>query len=355
MKSKVVDMFCKKCGTELDSDNPFCHIYGNRQAMVDMKIINTNMEGTSPINDPQVDNILIVNRKKPSRKRFIWSIAGLIGILAIFTLFIVPFDRDPSDNKEQITKKSILFTEQIYGYSGANVPLMMYKIGNPSSDKKILCVFAIHGFEDAFFKDGQALVDIANDVIEHFKKDPTQLGSYELIIVHSANPDGIDLGWTCNGPGRCQISQGIDINMDFDYNFRTRVNLRNKTGDKPFSSPEAASLRDLIINEKPDIIIDFHGWVNSASGDRKIAEIFCKHLALTYEEKENTIYDGFFVGWAAKYAKAVLVEYPNPFTGTGSFDGKSDKKFDYNSDTFRNFGYAENTIKSIEEIVAKNI
>jgi hypothetical protein len=242
-----------------------------------------------------------------------------------------------------------------YGQSGSNVPLLAYKFSNKNPSKKILCVFAMHGFEDAFYKDGQALVDTANGVIDYFKNNSKSLGTYELIIVPSANPDGLKQGWTCNGPGRCQISQGIDINMDFDYNFRPRVNARNKTGEKPFASPEAVSLRDLVINEKPDIIIDFHGWINCASGDKEIAEVFCNHLGLTYEKKEKEIYDGFFSGWAAKYAKAVLVEYPSPFTGKGSFDGKSDGKYDYTSKGFSGFGYTENTVKAIEEIVEKKM
>ncbi|WP_366942894.1 M14 family zinc carboxypeptidase [Syntrophomonas sp.] len=43
-----------------------------------------------------------------------------------------------------------------------------------------------------------------------------------MLIIPGANPDGIKQGWTCNGPGRCQLSQGIDINMDFDYDFKVR-------------------------------------------------------------------------------------------------------------------------------------
>lgn len=274
-----------------------------------------------------------------------------------------------ADNKDQSKPVETLVPDKVtavneadysyrtitYGQSGSNVPLLAYKFSNKNPSKKILCVFAMHGFEDAFYKDGQALVDTANGVIDYFKNNSKSLDKYELIIVPSANPDGLKQGWTCNGPGRCQISKGIDMNMDFDYNFRSRVNARNKKGEKPFASPEAASLRDLVINEKPDIIIDFHGWINCASGDREIADVFCNHLGLTYEEKGQAIYDGFFSGWAAKYARAVLVEYPSPFTGQGSFDGKSDEKYDYTSEGFKSFGYTENTVKAIEEIVEKKM
>ncbi|MFZ2538951.1 MAG: M14 family metallopeptidase [Oscillospiraceae bacterium] len=257
-----------------------------------------------------------------------------------------------TDGMKSEYSRNNMFT---YGQSGMNAPLMAYKVNNQCPSRKILCVFAIHGFEDAFFKDGQALVDTANGVIEYFQNNPESLNEYELIIVTCANPDGLAQGWTCNGPGRCQISQGIDLNMDFDFNFRPRVNVRNLTGEKPFASPEAAALRDLVFSEKPDIIIDFHGWINCAAGDPQIAEIFCKHLGLTYEKTDQAIYDGFFSGWAAKYARAVLVEYPNPFTGQGSFDGTSDSEYDYTVQRFSDFRYTEKTIQALEEIVARKM
>lgn len=240
-----------------------------------------------------------------------------------------------------------------YGYSGNHTPLQVVRISNPSPRKKILCVFAIHGFEDAFYRDGQALVDTADGVIDYFKNDSASLDSYELIVVPCANPDGLKEGLTCNGPGRCQISRGIDINMDFAYNFRPRSNPRNKTGEVPFSSPEAAALRDLIVAEKPDLIIDFHGWIDCAAGDKEVAEVFCSNLGLSYDEKG--IYDGFFSGWAAKYAKSVLVEYPNPFDGKSSFEGKSDQRYDHVRAGFRDFGYTPKTIKAIQEIVRKKL
>ncbi|WP_061214635.1 hypothetical protein [Syntrophomonas wolfei] len=147
------------------------------------------------------------------------------------------------------------------------------------------------------------------------------------------------------------LSQGIDINMDFDYDFKVRTNNRNKTGDKPFASPEARALRDLVIEEAPDIIIDFHGWINCASGDKEIADIFCQHLGLTYEPMEKAIYRGFFLDGQQKYARSVLVEYPDPITGQGACDLKSDQKYDYSQDKLDELQYSINTLKSIKDII----
>lgn len=243
-----------------------------------------------------------------------------------------------------------------YGRSGMNRPLVAYRISAHSvpDQRKILCVFAIHGFEDAWYRDGEELVNIAHGVIDYFRDNPQVLGNYQLIVVPCANPDGLYEGWTCNGPGRCQISAGIDINMDFDYRFQVRTNPRNKTGARPFSSPEARALRDLVFKEKPGIIIDFHGWLCSAAGDKAIAEIFCRNLGLEYKDPDASIYGGFFSGWASQYAKAVLVEYPNPFTGQGPFDFRTDIQVETHG-LVAHWGYTDKTISAITEIVDQGL
>lgn len=249
------------------------------------------------------------------------------------------------------------FSQFEYGRSGLNRPLTAYKITGTGagSGKKIMCVFGIHGFEDAWYRDGEELVKIADEVVRHFREHREELEGCELVVVPCANPDGIYEGWTCNGPGRTQLSPGIDINMDFDYRFKVRNNLRNKTGSRPFSSPEGAALRDLVLEEKPDIIIDFQGWINSAAGDKAVSEVFCRNLGVNYDRWEEVIYPGFFVGWAAKHARAVLVEYPNPFTGQGSLDNsRSSKKLDQKVPV-EQWGFTEKTIKSIREIVALSL
>lgn len=306
-----------------------------------------------------------------SRKTFAFVAAIFmfifLAVMAYFSYGKLPL-RPPSDKQEneaslpqpvrnQDSQNYLIFTNETYGYSGEKQALQVVKISNSKKEvkKKILCVFAIHGFEDAFYRDGQLLVDIAGNVVDYFKQNPDDLGSYQLLIVPCANPDGLRDGWTCNGPGRCQISQGIDLNMDFDYLFKKRANLRNLTGTRPFTSPEASALKDLVVAEKPYIVIDFHGWVNSASGDPQISKIFCEKAGLSYVPRENTILPGYFSGWAAQYAKTVLVEYPDPFTGQGSYDQQTDYKISYDKGLASRLGFDRKTIDSIKEIITQNL
>lgn len=242
--------------------------------------------------------------------------------------------------------------KQVYGHSGDNCELELYRISSiDNPNKKLLCVFALHGFEDAFYQDGRLLTDTAQALIAHFKDHNQELGSYELLVVPCANPDGAARGWTCNGPGRCQMSLGIDMNMDFDYNFKPKANARNLTASRPFAAPESRALRNLVLTEKPDIVIDFHGWVNSAAGDKEIASVFCRLMGLSFNTEEGSIRAGYFSGWAGKYARAVLIEYPDPFTGHGAYEGKTEFKIDYTADMLDKLGYGPKTVECIKEVI----
>lgn len=260
-----------------------------------------------------------------------------------------PPPSSPSESPPNPAGESTLL---VYGKSGLNRQLTAYRInsGETAQPRKIMCVFAIHGFEDAWYRDGEELVKIAQGVIDYFQAHRSELKGYELLIVPCANPDGVYEGWTCEGPGRCQLSLGVDMNMDFDYRFKVRKNTRNLTGEKPFSSPESAALRDLVLKERPDLVIDFQGWVDSAAGDPAVSQVFHRDLGVQVDPWEKVIYPGFFIGWAAKHGKAVLVEYPNPYTGSGELDGHNYKKLDQRI-RVEEWGFTDKTIQALKEII----
>lgn len=79
--------------------------------------------------------------------------------------------------------------------------------------------FAIHGFEDEYYRDGQVLVNEANVLIDYFVNHIKELKNYTLVIVPCANPDGVIAGTNnqraCNTAfGRCTANH-IDINRDW--------------------------------------------------------------------------------------------------------------------------------------------
>lgn len=175
----------------------------------------------------------------------------------------------------------------------------------------VLSVFALHGYEDWYDKDGQILVDIANAVIEEFTNNPELLKDTRHIIVPCANPDGLLYGYTKDGYGRCN-SEGIDLNRDFDYNWAKIDNPRWRTGEAPFSAVESRALRDLVLRERPDIVFDFHGWLDCVYTKNMDGELIRSKLKLGHPKpalpgfKES---QGYFYAWAGQYAQSALIEF----------------------------------------------
>lgn len=208
-----------------------------------------------------------------------------------------------------------------YGTSGRGRPLELVSVAPAVYSRTLLLVFGVHGFEDAWPRDGEELLRIANAVADYFASRPEELRGARLLVVPCANPDGLWDGWTNAGPGRCQVTLGIDVNRDFPVNFTSARSSRYRVGRQPFSTPEARALRDLVLREKPDVVADFHGWMGEVKGDPVFARPFATALGIPYRAAPSgpgCLGGGQFVPWAASLGiRAVLVEYPNPVTGKG--------------------------------------
>lgn len=123
-----------------------------------------------------------------------------------------------------------------YGKSGNGRPLNAYKIGNGS--KILFAGFAIHGFEDNWFRDGEALVKIATELVHKFAgyNQTNGMHGWSVYIAQCMNPDGVIQGVTNNGLGRCAVASGIDLNRSFPTGFVVRIDSRYKTGSSPLGA-----------------------------------------------------------------------------------------------------------------------
>lgn len=204
-----------------------------------------------------------------------------------------------------------------YGVSELGKSLIYYSLAPEIYTKTVLLNFAIHGYEDNYPKDGEVLVDIANSLIEYYASNIDKLGETRLIVIPCANPDGLYDGTTNNGFGRCNAN-GVDLNRDFDAEHIVYTNSRNKTS-APFSASESCALRDLVIDinkpmlgldDNPNIVIDFHGWLNTTIGDDSLAQIFKDNLDLSHQTKFNNKCHGYFAYWAhLQGMESLLVEF----------------------------------------------
>ncbi|WP_055069627.1 M14 family zinc carboxypeptidase [Clostridium massiliamazoniense] len=204
----------------------------------------------------------------------------------------------------------------IYGKSGLGRNLYFYKIG--TGHKSLIINFGIHGFEDAWPKDGYELSKISEYIIHRLSKeyDGLDVKEWSIYIIPSSNPDGLLDGYTNNGPGRCQVTNKIDLNRNFPIEFETNKNYRNYNGEEPLSVPESKELANLVfnINKESDrlVLLDVHGWLNETIGDSDVGKYFDIEFGFKNRELNNN-----FKGYLIAYAKALgagvsLVELPKP-------------------------------------------
>lgn len=195
-----------------------------------------------------------------------------------------------------------------YGSSVQERELLCHRIGDPEAPHSFLWVFAIHGFEDSFKRDGKVLTEIAGLMIEHYRFKADQLGDYVLYIVPAANPDGQEAGNSKDGFGRCN-ADGIDINRDFPVGWKRMRTPRYLTGTEPFSTKEAQCLRDLVEKLKPTYGADVHGWINRVYGDTELAQPFMDAFGFQYREYKS---GGMLSQWLAEVTEgSLLIELPD--------------------------------------------
>jgi hypothetical protein len=238
-------------------------------------------------------------------------------------------------------------TRHVYGTTPQGRDLVYFKLtpANPSGRKAFL-TFAIHGFEDAWSQDGRALRSIAQAMVRYFGNNPEKLNGWTVYVVPTANPDGTFAGtnnWregTAGAFGRC-TSNARDPNRNVSVG----------------TSKEQRKLKELFVQVRPTIAIDFHGWYNTYYGNTKIGGFFQRSFNASYEGKparycfvgsagsmdcgstlggifhgSSSIATDLFAEWATRVqgVPAALVEYPAPdFNLNGTFDAVWDAELGY--------------------------
>lgn len=205
----------------------------------------------------------------------------------------------------------------VYGRSVMGKPLEAYEIYNASkhnSYKKTLFIdFAVHGFEDEYYRDGKVLVKEAVKLVQYFAEHSSKLKNYRLVIVVCANPDGTFDGKNNSRAnsrafGRC-TAKHVDINRDF----------------RKFKGKQTRALKNYILKTDPDIYLNCHGWENQVIGTRKLNKIVKNNLHV--RRTQNGVYcysKGFVIGWVHKKLgiPVALVEYKNTSSVSTTKDTK---------------------------------
>lgn len=195
------------------------------------------------------------------------------------------------------TWDKIVLSNKKTGYIATNY-LVLIKDNTPVK-KTLFMDFAIHGFEDEYYRDGQVLVKEANALIEYFANHTSELKDYTLVIIPCANPDGTIAGTNnlraCNTAfGRCTANH-IDMNRDWGS----------------FNAIETKKLKEFIVKTKPNFYLNMHGWLDETIGDSNLNTIINNQLGISKKINSYPTQSGYAIDWVHKNLKipATLVEY----------------------------------------------
>ena len=165
-----------------------------------------------------------------------------------------------------------------YGSSFMGQDLAGYKIAPLTTNgRKALLNYEVHGFEDAWYRDGYGLTAIANRIKTYYLTNPAALNGWTVYLNPSANPDGEVYGvnnsrvGTAGAFGRC-TKNGTDINRSFSAN----------------TNIEQLKLATLVTNVAPTIVLDFHGWCNTFYGTNTVGWYFADAFNASYTGKPSS-------------------------------------------------------------------
>ena len=263
-----------------------------------------------------------------------------ISVKSISNVLESPYKPSYKNNLVWFSKNYTKVSNGTYGYSGlyysANKKkgskLQYYKIGN--GPNVLFAVFELHGYEDLWTKDGQELVYIAENFVKKLgqSNDKYIANNWTVYVFPKANPDGLNYGYTNNGPGRTTLystsGKGIDLNRCWSTGFKANYSARNYTGSSSFAAYEARFLRDFMLKNKSKncqtIVIDLHGWTTQLIGDKGIClDYYGPQFYGSYNNslsKYTSSYGkGYMINWARNNlsnnkgvrARSALIELPS--------------------------------------------
>jgi len=139
----------------------------------------------------------------------------------------------------------------VYGKSVEGRDLYARRFG--TGDKLLMLVGGIHtGFE-------ANTVTLVNQLIAHFERNPHDvLPGIMLVMIPSANPDGLERGRTIKGRFN---ANGVDLNRNWDCDWSAEAVWKEQTvdpGTYPFSEPETQALASLILDTRPAAVLFYH-------------------------------------------------------------------------------------------------
>lgn len=208
-------------------------------------------------------------------------IASLLFVaLCIGVIFLLLKDSEPDqvyiDEPVDVEELISIPKTKVIGYSVEGREIKSHTYGDLSNDsgKHLLFVGGIHGGYE------WNSVLLAYTAMDYLEANPQAIpDDIKVTIIPSANPDGLysiigkggrfditDVPSNIDSaPGRFN-KNGIDLNRNFDCKWKSESTWRGQVvsaGTEPFSEPEAAAIRDFVLENDPEAVIFWHSQGNA--------------------------------------------------------------------------------------------
>jgi len=133
------------------------------------------------------------------------------------------------------------------------IPSRYYIVGKSVEGRPIMCLVLGQGPDTSFVMaaihgNETAGIPLVRRLGNELRQNPELLSGRTVVLMSSANPDGVVRGTRYN-------AHGVDLNRNFEA--RNRVNSK-ETGLTALSEPETRTLQQVILKYAPDRIVTLH-------------------------------------------------------------------------------------------------
>ncbi len=207
------------------------------------------------------------------RSKVLIAVIAVIAVVCIGVIIFASFRKSPTPvaRPSEVVKEVPVYKVIGTSVQGRKIESFVYGTG----PKNIALVGGMHGGYE------WNSVLLAYTAMDYLKANPTAIPkNLSVTIIPAINPDGV---YKVTGKvGRFNISDvststkilaagrfnahAVDLNRNFDCKWSPKATWQNKTvsaGPKAFSEPESQSVRDFVLEAKPDAVVFWHSAANA--------------------------------------------------------------------------------------------
>lgn len=219
-------------------------------------------------------------------------------VVAVLAVLVVPGLGTPAEaaadaGGAKATDKNTILEKKVIGHSVKGRKIWAFRLGSPTSTKKVLLLAGMHGNETGGVHTLRAL------------RDGNPITGADIWVVPVVNPDGV-------AKRRRQNARGVDLNRNFSTGW-AKAGGATRSGSKAFSEPETRAIRDLADTIKPTYTISFHQPLNGIdirdTGNNAWAKRLAKEIRLPKKAFDcfSTCHGTYSMWFRKHYRKGAVI------------------------------------------------